>query len=291
MIRPLLVLWVAVTLVFFALRVLPGDAVLTTHRHSSPQQLETIRAELGLTQPLPVQYGRYLWQLVQGDLGISLTSYQPVSKVIAARLVPTLALGLSAFGVATTLGMLLGVTSSLGGWLGRLADVIILVSQAVPFYITAIVAVLIFSVELQWLPASGSSRPVHLILPAAILGFHTSGSIARVLSANLRQAYQQPYMLTAQAKGLPPIDLFDHAFRMALLPTLSVLALQAGFLLSSTVIVEVMFSRRGVGSLLYQSVLDRDYPVVQALTLLGASTYLAANSVSQLARRQLDPRL
>lgn len=284
-------LWVAVTLVFFALRVLPGDAVLTTHRNSSPQQLETIRTELGLTQPLSVQYGGYLLQLAQGDLGISLTSYQPVTKVIAVRLVPTLALGLSAFGVATTLGMLLGVISSLGGWLGRFADMAILFSQAVPFYITAIVAVIIFSVELQWLPASGSSSPVHLILPAATLGFHTSGSIARVLSANLREAYQQPYMLTAQAKGLPPIDLFDHAFRIALLPTLSVLALQAGFLLSSTVIVEVMFSRRGVGSLLYQSVLDRDYPVVQALTLLGASTYLAANGVSQLARRQLDPRL
>lgn len=291
MIRPILVLWVALTLVFFTLRVLPGDAVVATHRNSTPQQMAAVRADLGLDDPLLIQYGRYILKLAQGDLGISLTSYQPVSRIILIRLIPTLALGLSAFGIATALGTALGIVSSVGGWPRRIADSVILISQAVPFYITAILMVLLFSVELHWLPASGSSSPIHLILPATTLGFHTAGSIARVLSANLREAYQQPFMLTAQAKGLPPIDLFDHAFRIALLPTLSILALQAGFLLSSTVIVEVMFSRRGVGSLLYQAVLDRDYPVVQALTLLGTCTYLITNGISQLVRRWLDPRL
>jgi peptide/nickel transport system permease protein len=130
-----------------------------------------------------------------------------------------------------------------------------------------------------------------LILPACTLGFHTGGSIAHVLSFNLRDTYRQYFMLTARAKGLPPADQLDHALRVALVPTLSILALQAGFLLSGTVIIEVMFVRRGLGSLLYQSVLDRDYPIVQALAIFGAIIYLLVNAASNLARRLLDPRL
>lgn len=291
----LFVLWIAVSLVFFALRMIPGDAVSTALTQSGSTQEDILARQeaLGFDDSWLSQYGRYLSEIIRGDFGTSLVSYQPVTTAIFARLGPTLALGLAAFSVAITIGIILGILNSLDNpqWLRRLTDSIIALAQAVPFYVTALIVIYLFSLKLDLLPASGSQTPLHLILPACTLGFHTGGSIAHVLSLNLRDTYRQYFMLVAKSKGLPPIDQLDHALRVAILPTLSILALQAGFLLSGTVIIEVMFVRRGLGSLLYQSVLDRDYPVVQALAIFGAIVYLLANAASHLARRLLDPRL
>ncbi|NDJ84423.1 MAG: ABC transporter permease [Chloroflexi bacterium] len=291
--RSVLVLWVALTLVFLALRVLPGDAVSGTLIEASATDIRARREQLGLDDPYAEQYLRYLSNLLQGDLGYSLITSERVSDMIGARLLPTLSLGLASFGVAIALGLLLGLGNGLNGpvWLSAATGFFITISQAIPFYVTALLAIHLISVQLDWLPASGSQTPSHLILPALTLGFHTAGAIARVLSANLQDTYRQPYILAARAKGLAPIDLLDHALRIAILPTLGVVAIQAGFILGGSVILEVLFVRRGLGTLLYQSVLNRDYPVVQALTLLGALLYLLANGTSSVARYTLDPRL
>lgn len=289
----LLVLWLALTMVFFAMRRLPGDAVTATFLQHTQANIQARQQVLGLNDPLFTQYTRYLKNLLQGNLGYSYVSYESVGTLISTRMTGTISLGLGALGIAIALGALLGIASSLNEprWLRYISDGFLLWSQAVPFYITALLFIYLFSLKLDWLPASGSSSPLSLILPASTLGLHTAGSIGRVLSMNLREAYQQNFMLTARAKGLPPIDLLDHALRVALLPSISVIALQAGFLLSGTIIIEVMFVRRGLGSLLYQSVLDRDYPTVQVLVLLGALLYMASNAFGNLIRNLLDPRL
>ncbi len=285
------VLWLALTLAFVALRILPGDAVSGTQLDRTQAEIDAQREQLGLDDSITVQYARYLSRLMRADLGTSLITREKVGAMISVRLGPTLALGMAAFGIALLLGTILGFVSSLDTPLRSLSEAIIVLSQAVPIYVTALLVIYLFSLKLDWLPASGSRSPLHLILPATTLGFHTAGSIGHVLSNSLRDAYTQLFMLTARAKGLPPVDQFDHAIRVAVLPTLTVLALQAGFLLSGTVIIEVIFLRRGLGSLLYQAVLDRDYPVVQALTLLSALLYVTANGISSLGRHWLDPRL
>lgn len=295
LLRGVLVMWTAVTLVFIAVRVLPGDAISAEllPAGASDAQIEAEKEKLGLNDPLPQQYFSYIVDVLRGDLGQSLRYRDAVTHIIRGRIGPTFALGMAAFAVMLLTGAVLGVTSieTCPPPLRYISRVTIAFSQSVPIYITAIVAVFIFSLELDMLPSVGSDTPRHLILPALVLGFHTSGAVARVLSASLTDALQQPFMLTARAKGLPPIDLLDHALRVALLPVLRVVALQTGFLLGGTVIIEGLFVRRGLGSLLFESVLDRDYPMVQALALLAAMFYLLANGLARLGQRLIDPRL
>lgn len=290
-----LVLWVALTLVFIAVRVLPGDAISTEllAAGASARQVEDEKEKAGLNDPLLQQYIHYLGDLAQGDLGRSLMFRDSAARIIGGRIGPTFSLAMAAFAVTLLSGTSLGVMCIpvAPAPLRLLSNGLIVIAQAVPIYLTAIVGIYLFSLQLDWLPAVGSETPRHLILPATLLGFHTSGTVARVLSASLADAFQQPFILTARAKGLPPIDLLDHSIRVALLPVLRVLALQAGFLLGGTVVIETMFVRRGLGSLLFQSVLDRDYPMVQALALLAALAYLLTNGLAHFAQRLIDPRL
>lgn len=289
--RGMMVIWLALTLVFIALRWLPGNAVTADGAYLTPQQVDERRQYLGLDDPLLVQYQRYLGDVLRGNWGQSLISSENVSSMIAGRLGPTLALGMGAFAVALGLGFGLGIGASVHHHPIRIfCNSLITVSQAMPIYVSALLAIYIFSLALDWLPAGGSASPQHLILPSGVLGFHTASSIAAILRTNLQAVYAMPHMLTARAKGLYPIDLLDHALRLALLPTLSAIALQAGFLLGGTVIVEVIFVRRGLGSLMLDAVLDRDYPVVQALTILGALVYVLSVGASRTLQRLIDPR-
>lgn len=289
--RGVVVIWVALTLVFIAIRLLPGDALTAVDATTNAERRAQQRAELGLDAPLSTQYARYMGRVWRGDWGQSLVTSENVIDMILVRLGPTLALGIGSFGIALGLGVMLGVATLTHGLIGHLASGTIIVSQSVPYYVTALLAIYLCSLQLRLLPASGSTTPLHLVLPCSVLGFHTASSIAYVLSQNLKDVYTQPFMLTAHAKGLPPIDAFEHAIRLALLPTLSVIAVQAGFLLSGTVVIETIFVRRGLGTLLLRSVIDRDYPVVQALTILGTMLYTLALASSSLLLRLFDPRL
>lgn len=294
LVRGLLVLWVALTLIFFSLRILPSDSIVITLTQSgaTQAQIEEQREALCLNCPLVSQYLAYLNDIVTGDLGFSTRYSLPVVDVMRSRLGPTLSLGMAALGIALMVGLGLGLANGVDSRFWRnSSEVFIVFAQSVPIYLTATFAVAIFAVNLDLLPSSGSSTPLHLVLPATVLGFHVGGNVARVLGISLRDTLNQPFMLTARAKGLPPIDQLDHALRIALLPVLSVIALQAGFLLGGTVIIEFIFVRRGLGSLMIESVQDRDYAMVQAFVLFSTLLYLIANTISTLGRYLLDPRL
>jgi peptide/nickel transport system permease protein len=295
MLRYILTAWIAITLSFFALRVIPGDAVESQLRQSgtSPQDIAAQREAFGLNDPLPLQYADYLGSLAQGDLGVSLVTRERVSDMIAARLLPTIHLAIASLGVAIAVGILIG---TLAGFpvnppLSWLSGGLITLALAMPTYWTATLAIYLTSHQFGWLPSGGTEGFASLILPALVLGFSIGGGIARVVETTLREILTQPFLQTAYAKGLGWWGIYVHALRASLPPILSIIALQAGFLLGGTVLVEIIFTRRGLGSLLHQAVLNQDYPVVQGLVLLGALVYALTRGIARWLSRRADPRL
>jgi len=287
--------WLALTLAFFALRVLPGDAVENRLRQSAttPEAIAAQRARFGLDRPLSEQYGRYLVGLLRGDLGVSLVSREPVRAVLAARLVPTLQLAGAGLLVALGLGVALGSLSAAGRWSGFLGGAITSLMLAAPVYWTATLAIYLAAHPLKslGLPSGGARGWQSLILPALVLGISAGGGIARVTENALRESFQQTYLQTARAKGLRTGGVWHHAWRPALPAILSITALQAGFMFSGTVMIETIFTRRGLGSLMVQAVLDQDYPVVQGAVLLAALGYALARGAAGILRKLADPRL
>lgn len=289
------VLWLAATLAFFALRILPGDAVTAQLAQSGASQavIEQRRAEQGLTAPLWAQYGQYLGGLLRGDLGVSLLSGQPVSEMIAQQVIPTLQLGGLALVTAAALGLILGSFGALDvGWgVSFAARLIINLSLSTPLFWTGTAAIFIFSVWLDVLPSSGGARLSQLVLPVAVLGFHTAGAIARVAGSSVRAVRGADFVRTARAKGLPELLItLRHILRVGLIPVIAVVALQAGFLLGGTVITESLFVRPGIGRLLLDSTLRQDYPVVQGIVLLSAFSYTLLNLTADVLSRLIDPR-
>jgi peptide/nickel transport system permease protein len=295
MLRYLLTAWIAITLSFFALRAIPGDAVESQLRQSgaSPQDIAAQRNAFGLNDPLPRQYVDYLGSLIQGDLGVSLVTRERVSHIIAIRLLPTIHLAIASLGVAVASGILMG---SLAGFrvnrpFAWISSGIITLSLATPTYWTATLAIYAASHQLGWLPSGGTEGFTSLILPALVLGFSIGGGIARVTETTLSETLTLPFLQTAHAKGLGWWGIYRHALRASLLPILSIIALQAGFLLGGTVLIEMIFTRRGLGSLLHQAVLNQDYPVVQGLVLLGALVYALTRGFTRWLAYRADPRL
>lgn len=290
----LAVIVLAVSLVFVVLRGLPGDAVDTVlgQAGASPQEIAARRAALGLDDPLWQQYLEYWVGLARGDWGESLISGQRVTSLIAQNLGPTAALAASALLVAITLGVLLGVAAGAAPRGVRLlAEGTASLMLSTPVYWTATLAIYLFTVVLDLLPGVGGEDARHLILPAGVLGFHTAGSIAQVTASSLRDAARQDFVRTARAKGLTDLDVLDHILRVGLLPVISVIALQLGFLLGGTVITETIFVRRGIGRLLLAAIEDRDYPVVQGIVVLSAVIYSLTGALADMVYGWVDPRV
>ncbi|MBC7809605.1 MAG: ABC transporter permease [Burkholderiales bacterium] len=291
-----MVIWLAATLAFFALRVVPGDAITAQLANSgaSQAQIEQRRIDEGLDVPVPMQYLRFMGGLLRGDLGRSLANGQPVTQLISEQLGPTMILATAAFMVATLLGVSLGIFGALDLQPGISAGSRLLISFALstPIYLTGTIAIFVFTVQLGLLPSAGSGRLSQLILPAAVLGFHTSGAIAQVMQASVSEVLGADFVMTARSKGLSELRIvIYHIVRVAIVPVISVLALQAGFLFSGTVITESLFVRSGVGRLLLQAVIGQDYTVVQGIVILSAVIYVCANSLSNAVAYWLDPRL
>ncbi len=289
-------LWWVVTLSFFALRVLPGDALTAqlTVNGGSPQFIDAQRAALGLDEPLLVQYLDYLSGLLSGDLGMSLRDGRPITAILSTAIAATLSIAVPALVLTLVLGMAAAIvgTSALPWGLSTAVRFTSNAAVSAPIYLTAMLAVLIFSLGLGWLPPSGYGSGVYLVLPTLVLGFHTSGAVARVLMPGLSAARSAAYLRTARAKGLRPARIvLWHHLRVALIPVVAVTALQSGFLLSGTVIVETVFVRPGLGRTLLDAVLSRDYPVVQGAVLLFAVLYIMLNTLADLLYPLLDPRL
>jgi peptide/nickel transport system permease protein len=292
----LLTVWATVTLAFFALRVLPGGAITNQllQGGASEEEIAVQRANLGLDAPLGKQYIKYLSNLVRGNLGYSYLSRQPVRHLIADQLGATLALAASSLLVAMIIGLTLGALEALywPRWPGRLANLLSILVLSTPIYWSGTLAIYLFSIRLDILPATGSRTTMHLVLPALVLGFHVAGSIARVARTSLRTTMEANFIRTAYAKGLDRRRVFtSHALRAGFPPILSIIALQTGFLLGGTVITEMLFVRRGIGQLLRHAVLDQDYPVVLGIVVLSAITYSVISTLADLAHGMLDPRI
>lgn len=290
------VLWLTATLAFLALQLAPGDPAqaLLAASGATPEQIAERRAQLGLDDPLLMQYARYLVDLLRGDLGQSWLHGRSVGRMIAEQAGATLALALAATLIGAGLGLGLGILGAVSRstWLDAAVTAIAAVGLSTPTYWSGILAILLFSLRLDWLPATGEGDLRHLALPALVLGFALSGSVARLVRARLVEVMGEPFVLAARGRGLSSWRvLCVHVLRPALAPALTVVALQFGFLLGGAVVTESVFARRGLGRLAVEGILWRDLPVVRGVVVFGALAYVLANLAADLAQAWLDPRL
>ncbi|MEW6567834.1 MAG: ABC transporter permease [Chloroflexota bacterium] len=288
--------WAAVSLTFFALRIGGGDPVasLLAQGLATPAQAQALRYQLGLDQPLLTQYLRFLGDLVRGRLGVSLYTSQPVGVVVAEQLPPTAQLASLGLMLAVAFGLTLGVTAACRerGLIGRASDGLAGLATALPVAFTGILAILVSGLMRDILAPPAWTVARRLLLPALVLGFASSGAIARVVQFGLRESLRAPYVLAARARGLPPGPrLLWHALRPVLPPAVSLSALEAAYLFGGTVVTETVFSRPGLGRLLVGSILQGDYPVAQGIVVLAALVYTATQVLADAAAVLLDPRL
>lgn len=289
-------LWAVTTIVFFLMRVLPGDpaALQLAQSGASAEAIARLRTQMGLDRPLAVQYGRFLLNVVRGDLGRSLTTNRPVTRVIAEQLPATLELAAAAVGIAIVVGLALGLIAAVRRetWVDTLCMSVAVIGSSVPVFWSGVLFILLFSIALGWLPATGDGGLRYLLMPAVVLGFASSGSIARQTRASVLEAMAQEYVTAARARGLRErAILMRHVLRNALIPVVTVIGLRFGFLLGGAVVTETVFSRRGIGRLLVDAILWKDFPVAQAIVLLVAVSYVVVNLLVDVSYALLDPRV
>ncbi|MFN2154133.1 MAG: ABC transporter permease [Anaerolineae bacterium] len=282
------------TLVFLAVRVLSGDpaSVLAAQAGGSPALLNQLRAQYGLDKPLSTQYLTYLSEIARLDLGRSIFTGQSVAAMIAQQAPATLALAMAAIALAVALGLVLGILAAThqGTWIDRACMGIAVLGVSVPIALSGLLLILVFSLSLRWLPATGQGTPLHLILPATAMGLASSGSIARVVRTQLLEVLDKDYIRVARAKGLSEIQvLVRHALRTTLPTLLNLVGLQFGFMLGGAVITESVFARQGLGRTLVEAILYYDYPVIQGTVLVSAAIYTGINLIVDLAHCYSDP--
>jgi ABC-type dipeptide/oligopeptide/nickel transport system permease component len=293
--QSLLVIVGAITLVFFVLRVAPGDpAALYAGPQATQSEIEEARVKLGLDQPISVQYLQFLRDVASLDLGQSYRLNNSALALLAERIPATLILATTAILIAIVLGFGFGIWAGLRE--GRTADTIIsalsLFGQAAPNFWIGIVLIIFFSARARLLPSSGYGTPSHLVLPAITLGLPLVGLIARLVRAGLIDVMAQPYIRAAKARGYSlSVIVWRHAIRNMLIPVVTVIGLQFGTLLEGSIVVEVVFAWPGVGRLLVDSVITRDYSVVQVTVLFIAAAFIAINIIVDVMYVFIDPRV
>ena len=285
-----------VTIVFVLLRVLPGDptAVLAAQAGGGGADAARLRAEYGLDRPLVVQYIRYIRDLTVGNLGRSLFTRQRVSQIIVQQAPATISLAFLALLVAVSVGMFLGVVAAMrqDTWVDVLCMTLSVAGVSVPITLSGLILVLVFSLTLHWLPATGQGTFRHLLMPATVMGLASAGSIARLVRTRLIEVLREDYINVARAKGLDEWTLlFRHALRNSLIPIVTVVGLQFGFMLGGAVATESVFARQGLGRTLVDAILYQDYPVVQGVVIVSATLYTAINLAVDWLHGYLDPRI
>jgi len=290
----LITLFGVVTLVFFLIHFIPGDPVEYILGDSArPADRNALRQQLGLDQPLLLQYSSYLSNLLSLDLGKSLHSNQSVTALLAERFPATLELALAAFIIAVLIAVPLGVMAARrrGTAWDSSAMTMSLLGVSIPNFWLGPMLILLFSLWLGWTPVSGREQAGSLILPAITLGASLSAVLARMVRSTLLEVLNEDYIRTARAKGLKESSvIWRHALMNTMLPVVTLLGLQLGALLAGAVITETVFSWPGIGSLLIESIQKRDYPIVQGCVLLVAVSYLLINTTTDLLYQLLDPR-
>jgi peptide/nickel transport system permease protein len=281
--------------VFLVLRLTPGDpARLLAQADATETDVQRIRRDLGLTDPIYVQYGRFVGDALRGDFGRSFRTRQPVTREIVARLPATIQLALASLAISIALGLAVGIVSSMRQYsaLDHAAMVATLLGISVPGFWLGLMLMWLFSVKLGWLPTTGYGTWQHLVLPAVSLGAASTAIIARMMRSSLLEVLRQDYIRTARAKGLRPRRvILLHALRNALIPTITIVGLQLGGLLAGAVVTETVFAWPGIGRLLVESVANRDYTVVQATTLFFALIFMLTNLLVDLSYAYIDPRI
>lgn len=282
-------------LVFSMIRLVPGDpAVAIAGVQATPQFIEQVRTQYRLDEPIPVQYVYFVGDVLRGDLGRSIFSRRPVSLELNERFPRTIELTIAAMAIATLIGIAAGIVSATRRYsvFDNVSMLIALFGVAAPVFWLALMLQLVFSVNLGWLPSTGRGTLMHLVLPALTLGMATAGLIARITRSSMLEVLRQDYITTARAKGLSEkVVVYKHAFKNALIPVVTVMGLQFGILLGGAVLTETVFAWPGVGRLLVDSILARDYPVVQGTVLVLAFTFVMINLVVDIIYAFLDPRI
>jgi peptide/nickel transport system permease protein len=290
-----LVVLVGVSLLVFILMRLTGDPVfLLLPPDASQEQVDRLRENLGLDEPIPVQYGRFLVNALQGDFGTSYRTGQPAMKMVLDRVPATLALASVAAAITIIIAVPVGIVSAKyrHTWVDDVGRGIALLGQAVPSFWLGIMLILIFSVRLGWLPPFGTGSWKHLILPGITLGAYSAAIISRLLRSTLLEVLNADYIRTARAKGLSDQSvLYRHALQNAALPVVTMFGLQVGVLFGGAVITEFVFAYPGMGRLVLQAIGNRDFAVVQAFVLLVTVIIIAANVMVDLLYAVLDPRI
>ncbi len=297
------VMAVVALFVFSLLYISPGDpAAVIAGDIATAEDIARIRAKLGLDEPYLVRFGTWLQALAHGDLGVSIFTGMPVSTLIGQRIEPTVALTLCTLIITIAVAVPVGVVAAwkAGTWIDRSVMGFSVLGFSIPVFVIAYLLIMLFSIQLGWLPVQGY-RPIaegwspfvsHMILPSAALGTVYMALIARITRATMLEVLSQDYIRTAQAKGLSSTQvLLGHALKNASVPIVTVIGIGIGLLISGVVVTETVFAIPGIGRLTVDAILRRDYPIIQAVTLLFSGVYVLINLAVDMSYTFLDPRI
>ena len=289
--------------VFLLLYLTPGDpAAILAGDAATSEDIRKIREKLGLDDPFLERFGQWLWRLLHGDLGISIFTNLPVTHLIAQRIEPTLSLTLCTLVVSVLVAVPLGVIAAAraGSWIDRAVMAFSVAGFSVPVFVIAYVLIMVFSIELEWLPVQGY-RPIseglwewarHLVLPSIALGTVYIALIARMTRASMLDVLAQDYVRTAQAKGLAPTAvLLRHALKNAAVPIATVVGIGVALLIGGAIVTETVFALPGIGRLTVDAILRRDYPIIQGVVLIFSAAYVLINLAVDLSYMLFDPRI
>jgi peptide/nickel transport system permease protein len=295
--RSILAILVALTvsMISFSLLYISSDpAIAMAGETASDADIEAIRELYGFDRPIVVQYWEWLKKAASGDLGKSYYFRTDVSHLIAERLPTTMTLGLCAIIFAIGLAVPLGVASAIrpNSIIDRVSLFLSVMGQALPSFWFALILIVLFSVNLRWLPVSGSDTWQHFVMPTIVLGYYAAPAIMRLTRTGMLEVLSTDYIRTARAKGLrPPVVLFKHALRNAIIPVVSLAAVQFGFMLGGSIVVETIFALHGAGFLAWESITRNDLPTVQGLILAFSLFYIILTLIADLINAWLDPRI
>ena len=284
-----------VSVIAYMLLYLSGDPALAIAGEGARQaDIDLIRKTYGFDRPLIVQYGDWLLKLLKGDLGVSMYFKTDVAPLIFSKLSTTLLLALYALAFALLISVPLGVLAAIykNSWIDRVCLAVAVVGQAMPNFFFALILIMLFSISWRMLPVSGSDTWQHFVMPAITLGYYAAPAFMRLIRAGMIEVLSADYIRTARAKGLPTHTvIFKHALRNAIVPVVALAAVQLGFLLGGSIVIETIFALDGLGYLAYQSITFKDYPVTQIIVLLLSVIYILLTLASDLANAWLDPRI
>ena len=291
-------------LVFAVLHLAPGDpAAIMLGAQATKEDVERLHRDLGLDQPLVIQYFRWIGQVARGDLGRSIPLGRAVLPEVLLRFKATLVLTTGALSIAVLLGLVAGIVSAVKqySWLDRLSMGVAVTGVSLPVFWTGIMLIIVFALQLRWFPASGMSSPYgsgvgdvlwHLVLPAVTLGTASAAALARLTRSSVLEIIRQDYVRSARAKGLAERAVIArHVLKNAINPIITVLGVQVGFLLGGAILTETVFSWPGLGSMMVRAIQARDYPLVQGGVLLIAATFVVVNLGVDLLYAIFDPRI